>query len=192
MGEANTRIYKKGMHETLTLICKMTTVVNTTITFSLNTELDLLFLARNLWDVEYKPKRFPSLVMRMRDPRVTALISRSGKVVLVGGKSLKEGKIAAKKVCRRVGRHYESVMVKNLRVMNMVGSGVHDFDLTDYWNQSSKTVMHEPELFAGLLVDLHCGLKATLFRTGKYFITGAKSESDLEAADLELMLKFYF
>ena len=128
----------------------------------------------------------------MRDPRVTALISRSGKVVLIGAKSVKDGKLAAKKVCRRVGRHYESVSVTGVKVMNMVGSGVHDFDLTGYWNQTSKTMMHEPELFAGLLVDLHCGLKATLFRSGKYFITGAKSESDLEAADLELMLKFYF
>ena len=130
--------------------------------------------------------------MRMRDPRVTALISRSGKVVLIGARSLHDGKIAAKRVCRRVGRHYESVTVSGIRCMNMVGSGVHDFDLTDHWNQTSKTMMHEPELFAGLMVNLHCGLKATLFRTGKYFITGAKTEKDLEAADLELMLKFYF
>ena len=40
--------------------------------------------ARN---VEYNPKRFAAAIMRIREPKTTALIFRSGKMVCTGAKS---------------------------------------------------------------------------------------------------------
>ena len=65
----------------------MVAVVNMTFTFNLNTDLDLLAMARQLWDVEYNPRKFSSLIMRLREPKSTAMISKSGCVVLLGCRS---------------------------------------------------------------------------------------------------------
>ena len=170
----------------------MVSVVNTTFTFNLNAELDLESLARQLWDVEYNPKKFSSLVMRLRDPLSTALLYRSGIVVLVGCRSWRDAKRAAHRTAKRVRRLVPDVRVSGLALKNMVGAGKHDFNLNGHLHSCSSTTFHDNEIFPGMNIDLRCGLKATLFAKGTFFITGAKCESDLEAGHLELMLKFYF
>jgi len=50
--------------------------------------LDLNSLASQLKDAEYNKKRFPGVVLRMKDPKIAALIFGSGKVVLTGAKSI--------------------------------------------------------------------------------------------------------
>ena len=49
--------------------------------------MDLHYIAANGRNVEYKPKRFAAAIMRIRDPKTTALIFRSGKMVCTGAKS---------------------------------------------------------------------------------------------------------
>ena len=48
-------------------------------------------------NVEYKPQRF---IMRTRQPRSTALIFNSGKLVVAGNKNQNEAKISCKKFIR--------------------------------------------------------------------------------------------
>jgi len=50
--------------------------------------LDLPVLASHIKDAEYNKKRFPGVVIRMKDPRIAALVFGSGKVVLTGAKSV--------------------------------------------------------------------------------------------------------
>ena len=38
-------------------------------------------------NAEYNPSRFPAVVMRIRDPKTTALIFSKGKMVITGAKS---------------------------------------------------------------------------------------------------------
>ena len=170
----------------------MVTVVNTTFTFSLKAKLDLLAMARQLWDVEYKPTKFSSLVMRLRDPKSTAMISKSGHVVLLGCRSWNDARKASRRVARRVRRVVPDVEVTGLTLKNMVGAGKHDFNVRDYLSTVTRSTFHDYEIFPGVNVDLACGLMATVFNKGTFFITGAKCESDLEAGHLELMIKFYF
>ena len=51
-------------------------------------------------NVEYKPKRFAAAIMRIRDPKTTALIFRSGKMVCTGAKSEQDSLTAAKKYAK--------------------------------------------------------------------------------------------
>lgn len=63
-------------------------------------ELDLRkinFCTRN---TEYNPSRFKGLVMRIREPKTTALIFRSGKIVVTGAKSEEAALLAARKYAR--------------------------------------------------------------------------------------------
>ena len=59
----------------------------------------LLIQARN---AEYNPKRFAAVIMRIREPRTTALIFSSGKMVCTGAKSEEDSRMAARKYARIV------------------------------------------------------------------------------------------
>lgn len=168
----------------------MVFIANTTYTFSLSVKLDLKFLADRLWDSEYNPKRFPSIIMKMRKPKSTALISRNGKVVLVGCTSEYDALYAARKVCKRVSLFVNNVKLEDLSIKNMVVGGEHAFDLSDYWNKAGPIIQHDSEIFAGITVKLSNGMSGTLFRTGKFFVTGGKSIEMLEAGTIELYTMF--
>lgn len=57
-------------------------------TANLGQELDLKNIALKCRNAEYNPKRFAAVIMRMKDPlRTTALIFKTGKMVITGAKS---------------------------------------------------------------------------------------------------------
>jgi len=59
---------------------------NIVCTVNLVCRLDLKKIALHARNAEYNPKRFAAVIMRIRDPRTTALIFSSGKMVCTGAK----------------------------------------------------------------------------------------------------------
>lgn len=57
---------------------------NIVATVNLETKLDLKEIALKARNAEYNPKRFAAVIMRIRDPKTTALIFGSGKMVITG------------------------------------------------------------------------------------------------------------
>ena len=57
-------------------------------TANVGCQLDLKTVALHLRNAEYNPKRFPAVSIRIRDPKTTALIFKSGKMVITGAKSI--------------------------------------------------------------------------------------------------------
>jgi len=49
--------------------------------------LDLKKIALKARNAEYNPKRFAAVIIRIRDPKTTALIFSSGKMVCTGAKN---------------------------------------------------------------------------------------------------------
>lgn len=68
----------------------------------LNASLDLYNIGLNGRNVEYKPKRFAAAIMRIREPKTTALIFRSGKMVCTGAKSEEDSKKATAKYAKQL------------------------------------------------------------------------------------------
>lgn len=172
-------------------------IVNTTFTFTISTKFDLKFIASQLWDSEYDPRKFPSIIMKLRFPKCSTLISKNGHVVIVGCKSKQEAIRAKRIVVKRIVRVLKcSVSLTALCLKNLVGSGKHTFNLSQHWNRTHNNISHESELFPGIIVRLSGGMSATIFRRkegfdqGTFFITGAKSMDDLESAHLELLMTF--
>lgn len=64
--------------------------------------MDLKKIALHARNAEYNPKRFAAVIMRIRDPRTTALIFSSGKMVCTGAKSEDASRLAARKYARIV------------------------------------------------------------------------------------------
>lgn len=69
-------------------------------TVNLNCKLDLKKIALHARNAEYNPKRFAAVIMRIREPRTTALIFSSGKMVCTGAKSEGDSRLAARKYAR--------------------------------------------------------------------------------------------
>ena len=64
--------------------------------------LDLRDIARRCQNIEYKPKRFAAAIMRIREPRTTALNFASGRMVCTGAKSEEESLKAARRYAKSI------------------------------------------------------------------------------------------
>ena len=69
-------------------------------TLNLQCPLELKKIALQCRNAEYNPKRFAAVIMRLRDPKTTALIFASGKIVCTGAKNCDLSKQAAKKYAK--------------------------------------------------------------------------------------------
>ena len=70
---------------------------NLVATANLNCKLlNLRKIAMGCRNAEYNPSRFPAVVMRIRDPKTTALIFANGNMVITGAKSERNAMTAGK------------------------------------------------------------------------------------------------
>ncbi|KAF2285328.1 hypothetical protein GH714_000044 [Hevea brasiliensis] len=72
------------------------TIQNIVSTVDLDCVLDLNHIALHSRNSEYFPKRFSAVIMRIKDPKTTALIFASGKMVCTGAKTEAQSKLAAR------------------------------------------------------------------------------------------------
>lgn len=139
--------------------------------------------ARN---AEYNPKRFAAVIMRVREPKTTALIFQSGKMVVTGAKNETSSLKAARTYARIIQKlGFEEVKFRDFKIQNIVGSADAKFAirLEGLADEHSDFSSYEPELFPGLIyrmVDPKVVL--LVFVSGKVVITGAKSREDVYAA----------
>lgn len=163
-------------------------IQNIVASASLDKDIPLIKLAEALPNTEYNPEQFPGLVMRIKEPKTSALIFSSGKIVCTGAKSMQKVKEAVKKIIQNI----EKIKVKvnrnpQIKVQNMVASGSIGIDLNlNSLAMDLENTEYEPEQFPGLVYKLP-GTRATflLFSNGKIVCTGTRSESKLkEAVDI--------
>ena len=76
------------------------TIQNVVATVQMGCKLDLRSIVRQARNAEYNPRRFAAVIMRIRDPKTTALMFASGKMVCTGAKSEAMSQLAAKKVSK--------------------------------------------------------------------------------------------
>jgi len=156
----------------------------------LGCDIPLVKLAETLPNTEYNPEQFPGLVMRIRDPKTSALIFSSGKVVCTGAKSMTKVKESIQGIIKNVEKIRIKITIKpKIQVQNMVASGAigMDLNLNDLAMKLENTE-YEPEQFPGLVYKLS-GTRATflLFSNGKIVCTGTRSEVKLREAVKKLV-----
>lgn len=78
------------------------TLQNIVATVNLSARLDLKTIALHARNAEYNPKRFAAVIMRIREPKTTALVFASGKMVVTGAKSEDDSRLASRKYARIV------------------------------------------------------------------------------------------
>jgi len=164
-------------------------IVNISATFQTKSPLDLSYLKSVVQEAKYNPKVFSGFIKRFLDDKFTATMFQNGNVVLTGTTSLLRTNIAARKVKNFLNMFNIDVEIHELKIQNMVGSGNigRAINLENLYSAMRRDIFGlntlpslEPELFPGLI----CRFKekrwsTTIFRSGKYIITGCKEENDI-------------
>ena len=160
-------------------------VQNIVATTSLGKPVSLTKLARSQSNTEYNPEQFPGLVIRIKDPKTSALIFSSGKVVCTGARSMEKVHESIKKIIKSLEKIGIRIKIKpEVKIQNIVASGSVGMDLNlNVLATKLQNVEYEPEQFPGLVYKL-LAAKATflLFSNGKIVCTGTKSEKEVHAA----------
>jgi len=158
---------------------------NVVATINVMCRLDLVKLASKCRNCEYNPKRFSAVVMRIRNPKTTALIFSSGKVVITGAKSEKLAKTAGRKFARIIQKTGFPATWAEFKVQNVVGSTDVGFPvrLEGIAKEHSSEISYEPELFPGLIFRLkEPKVVSLIFVTGKVVFTGGKTSQQIRDA----------
>ena len=67
-------------------------------------------------------QRFAAVIMRIREPKTTALVFASGKVVVTGAKSEDDSRLAARKFARIIQKLGFETKFTDFKIQNIVGS----------------------------------------------------------------------
>ncbi|KAI5946281.1 TATA box-binding protein-like 2 [Manis javanica] len=158
---------------------------NIVSTVNLACKLDLKKIALHAKNAEYNPKRFAAVIMRIREPRTTALIFSSGKMVCTGAKSEDQSRLAARKYARVVQKLGFPARFLDFKIQNMVGSCDVRFPirLEGLVLTHQQFSSYEPELFPGLIYRMvKPRIVLLIFVSGKVVLTGAKERSEIYEA----------
>ena len=162
----------------------ITKIVNIVISTSLDHKIPLERLIMDLPNTEYNPEQFPGLVIRIRDPKTSALIFSSGKVVVTGARSLEKMEEAIQAIIKALEKINVKIIVKpKIEVQNVVASGSIEMDLNlNTLAVKLRNTEYEPEQFPGLVYKLGDGSRATflLFSNGKIVCTGTRGREEVD------------
>ncbi|MFO7710288.1 MAG: TATA-box-binding protein [Candidatus Woesearchaeota archaeon] len=162
-----------------------TSIVNMVISTALEEHINLDKLASTLPNTEYNPEQFPGLIMRIKDPKTSALIFTSGRVVCTGARNLKDAERSIQNIIEALKKIKVNIKIKpELHVQNMVAAGQLGYDLNlNKLAISLNNVEYEPEQFPGLVYKIRDPKTSfLLFGNGKIVVTGIKNENDLNRA----------
>ncbi len=166
-------------------------VVNIVVSTSLEHDIPLEKMAATLSNTEYNPEQFPGLVIRIKEPKTSALIFSSGKVVCTGARSMDKVEESVKKIIKSLEKIGIKIKIKPIiKIQNIVASGQVGMDLNlNVLAMKLSNTEYEPEQFPGLVYKLP-GAKATflLFSNGKIVCTGTKSEAEVHESLAKLIV----
>lgn len=162
---------------------------NIVSTVNFDCKLDLRKIALHAKNAEYNPKRFAAVIMRIREPKTTALIFSSGKMVCTGAKSETDSETAARKYAKTIKKLGFDVKFKEFTIQNIVGSSSVNFpiNLEVLQNQHQKFCTFDPEIFPGLIYRMvQPKIVLLIFCSGKVVLTGAKRREQLSEAFIKI------
>ncbi|KAF2871858.1 transcription factor TFIID-domain-containing protein [Massariosphaeria phaeospora] len=161
------------------------TLQNIVATVNLSARLDLKTIALHARNAEYNPKRFAAVIMRIREPKTTALVFASGKMVVTGAKSEDDSRLASRKYARIIQKLGFNAKFTDFKIQNIVGSCDIKFPirLEGLASRHHTFSSYEPELFPGLIYRMmKPKIVLLIFVSGKIVLTGAKVREEIYQA----------
>jgi transcription initiation factor TFIID TATA-box-binding protein len=156
------------------------TIQNVVASATLNQTFNLNDIIKSFANTEYRPKRFPGLVFRLKKPKTATLIFSTGKMVCTGAKSEKIARSAIRKVVRELKAGGIIILGRPEIIIQNIVASANLQDRVDLETAADlfDNVMYEPEQFPGLIYRMDDPKTVLLlFSSGKIVCTGGKSES---------------
>ena len=147
----------------------------------------------------YNCRSFSGLIIKRFTPlKSHCKVFCNGKIVVNGATSERGARALADKYCQIIqGAGYPAVSVKDFKIVNIIATFNfgHIIRLSEVYNHLhspeaksfTKSISFEPEFFPALFVKLE-NVTCALFHSGKCNILGAKSELDVQAAELDFRI----
>ena len=164
-------------------------IENVVATASLGQKLDLIAIMKVFRNVEYRPKKFPGLVFRLKKPKTATLLFSTGKMVCTGAKSEKLAKSAVRKVVKELKNNDIIILGKPETVLQNIVATANLHSKVDLEAAADvlDNVMYEPEQFPGLIYRMGDPKVVILvFASGKLVCTGGKSAKMVDVAVAKL------
>ena len=158
---------------------------NIVSTSNLKCLLDLREIALKAKNAEYNPRRFAAVIMRIKEPKTTALIFSSGKMVCTGARTEEESRQASRIYAKIILKLGFPVRFTEFTVQNIVASCDVKFPirLEGLANACLQYCSYEPEMFPGLIFHMYQPkIVLLIFVSGKIVLTGAKKREDIYEA----------
>ncbi len=159
-------------------------IVNLVASANLNATLDLYNLAVSIPNIEYEPEQFPGAILKLKEPKVSMLLFKNGKVICSGASSeeqIEQGIRKASKLIHEIQPSVKVLQTVEYQVVNLVATANLNQTL-DLFQTALKldNVEYEPEQFPGAILRIQDPkLTLLLFKNGKVICAGAKKEEFL-------------
>ena len=152
--------------------------------------LNLREIALQAKNAEYNPRRFSAVIMKIKEPKTTALIFSSGRIVCLGAKTEED----SKKACKKFGKIIKSLgypaVFKEFKIENIVGSVDVKFNISlmklylhivkNFNSGIKRYIVYFPEVFPGLIYRMiEPKIVLLVFNSGKMVLTGGKNRNEI-------------
>lgn len=149
--------------------------------------IDQKHVVLHVRNATYNPKRFPAVILRIKEPKATALIFHKGKMQILGTKSVEDARLAGRKFARILGKLGYATKFENFNVQNVVASVDTNMAIRLEGIVAhpvhSQFAGYEPELFPGLCYRVeNPKLTYLVFSSGKVVTVGARSVEHIHEA----------
>jgi transcription initiation factor TFIID TATA-box-binding protein len=184
------RFFRRQKPQSQTKNTAWTHIENVVASTTLHEEIDLPRIANLFPNSSYRPGTFPGLVLKQKQPKMTWLLFRSGKMVCTGTKSIQQAHAAIHQIIRRF--QLQGVIQQKdvvISINNMVASGyVGGRIRLEQAAFRLRRALYDPEQFSGIIYRMNDPQVVMLiFASGRLICTGAKRESDIHEAITMLM-----
>jgi len=167
-----------------------------TVDLHVDKQIDLKKLSQELPNVRYDPRRFPGLILHVKEYETKVLLFKTGRIVVTGARDMETVKKTIKYVCDLLAKYDVHCQGEpDIKIQNMVGNGkiYYYVNLDILAEKDIENAEYNPEQFPGLVYRLKLGpnreIKFLVFRNGQIVITGAKSIEEMKKATEELIRK---
>lgn len=160
-------------------------IQNLVASSNLETTLNLYNLAAAIPNVEYEPEQFPGAIFKLKEPKVTLLLFKNGKLIISGAATEEDIVAGIKKATKLIHEIQKEVKIKktvDYNIVNLVATSNLNKSIDLF--QAAVTlddIEYEPEQFPGAIIRIHKPkITILLFKNGKMICAGAKSEADIK------------
>ena len=149
-------------------------------------KINLQMISECIPNTSYDKKKFAAITIRLSNPKTTALLFSSGKLVVTGSvsmqmavSSVKSITYLLKMVMPRTRIIYEKHVIQNI-VSNVQIKGVTSIDLQKFYKDYSTNCTFQSSIFPGLIYrPSHLPIVILMFNSCRIVVTGARNYNDL-------------